>query len=49
VRELETKMASAAEKEQFEIAQDIKETIKALNFYQENQSVEILSMKDIDI
>jgi len=42
-------MITAAENTQFEIAQDIKDTIKALDFYSENRSVEFLSMKDIDV
>lgn len=49
IKELNRKMMSAAENQQYEIANEIKETISALSFYQENQSVELLNKKDIDV
>ncbi len=47
--ELQEKMYKAAELEQFEVAQDIKESIKALEFYQDKQNVELQGNKNIDV
>lgn len=49
IKELNKKMNHAAENQQYEIAKEIKETILALNFYKENQGVELLNKKDIDV
>ena len=49
IKELNNKMNIAAENQQYEIAKEIKDTISALSFYQENQGVELLNKKNIDI
>lgn len=49
IKELEDKMMQAAENLQFEIAKDIKETIDALKFYQDKQTVEFLSDENVDV
>ena len=48
IKELKVKMKAAADMEQFELAHDIKESLKALEFYSENQSVELDNNKNID-
>lgn len=49
IKELKTKMLQASENLQFEIAQDLKESIQALEFYQSKQSVELQDTRNIDI
>ncbi len=46
---LNDKMIIAAENEQYEIAQDIKESINALSFYSQSQTVELQNNKNIDV
>lgn len=49
IKELEERMLQAAENMQFEIANDIKQTIEALRFYQDKQTVEFLSDDNVDV
>ena len=49
IKELKVKMIEAAESEKFEIAHDIKESVKALEFYSVNQNVQLNSNEDIDV
>lgn len=46
---LKKEMEEAAENMQFEVAQDIKETISALSSFSDKQSVEFVSNKDTDV
>ena len=48
IKELEVMMVEQADKEQFEIAHDIKELLKALRTLNDNQAVELKSNKNID-
>ncbi|TCG11513.1 GIY-YIG nuclease family protein [Mycoplasma todarodis] len=48
-RELEGKMFSAADKEMFEIAQEYKESLEALNIFDQRQVVQLDNDKDIDV
>ncbi|CAM9099670.1 excinuclease ABC subunit UvrC [Mycoplasma marinum] len=48
-KELETKMYSAAKNELFELAQEYKESLIALNLYEEKQVVELANNKNIDV
>ncbi len=49
VRELKNKMREASESLQYEIAQDLKESVQALEFFQSKQSVELQDTRNIDI
>ncbi len=48
-RELSNKMFAAAEKEMFEIAQEYKESLEALNIFDQRQVVQLDNDKDIDV
>ncbi len=48
-KELEVKMFSAADKELFELAQEYKESIDALNIFDQRQVVQLDNEKDIDV
>ncbi|CAM9108953.1 excinuclease ABC subunit UvrC [Mycoplasma todarodis] len=48
-RELSNKMFAAAEKEMFEIAQEYKESLEALNIFDQKQVVQLDNDKDIDV
>ena len=49
IKELNNKMDIAAKEQKYEIAKEIKETIFALSFYNQNQGVELLNKKNIDV
>lgn len=49
LQELKLQLNAAVENFQFEIAQDVKETIDALSFYVDKQSVELGTHEDIDV
>ena len=49
IKNLESQMISAAEKMQFEVAQDLKETIESFNHYKVGQTVEFNSLINTDV
>ncbi|WKX02438.1 GIY-YIG nuclease family protein [Candidatus Mycoplasma mahonii] len=49
LKTLEGKMTEAANKEQYEVAHDIQESIKALDFYKDTQNVQLTSLVDTDV